>query len=90
MSDTTNRQILMDAGYEDSIVFENPDYDGAIIGVSEVGNVVYDFNRMVRWLSEEENISIEEAMDFICYNTIRALPYIGEGAPVIITMLEDL
>ena len=90
MKDTTNRQILIDAGYEDSIVFESPDYDGAIIGVSEDGAVVYDFNRMAVWLSEKENISIEEAIDFICFNTIGALPHIGEGAPVIITMLEDL
>lgn len=89
-NDVTNRHILMDAGYDDSIVFENPDYDDAIIGVSEDGSVVYDFNRMVSWLAEKDNISLDEAIDFICFNTIGVLPYIGDGAPIIITLLKDL
>ena len=28
----TKREILLDTGYEDSIIFENPDYDSAIVG----------------------------------------------------------
>lgn len=35
-----NRDLLLEMGYEDSIVFENPDYDEAIIGVTEDGRVV--------------------------------------------------
>ena len=30
-----NREILCDMGYNESIVFENPDYDSAIIGITE-------------------------------------------------------
>ena len=29
-----NREVLNNMGYEHSIVFENPDYDGVIIGIS--------------------------------------------------------
>lgn len=85
----TKRQILLDMGYEDSIVFENPDYDSAIVGVSDNGEVIYDFDKMVRWLMEEDGITAEEAADFICYNSIRSLPYVGEGAPIIMYSLLE-
>lgn len=85
-----NRQRLADAGYEESIVFENPDYDSAIIGVTDEGNVVYDFNKMVDHLMEHDGMERDEAVEFIEYNAVRALPYAGEGAPIIITMLKDL
>ena len=85
-----NRQILSDAGYEESIVFENPDYDSAIVGVTDEGNVVYDFWKMVDYLMEHDGMEMMEAVEFIEYNAVRALPYAGDGAPIIITMLKDL
>lgn len=30
----TRREMLAEQGYEDVVVFENPDYDSAIIGVT--------------------------------------------------------
>jgi hypothetical protein len=85
-----NREILCDAGYEESVVFENPDYDSAIVGVTDEGNVVYDFNKMVDHLVERDGMTRDEAVEFIEYNAVRALPYAGEKAPIIITMLKDL
>lgn len=38
---------------------------------------------MVNELMKTDNISCEEAIDFIEYNTIRALPYIN-NAPIIL------
>lgn len=35
-----NREILAEAGYEETIVFENPDYDNAIVGITEDGRAV--------------------------------------------------
>ena len=43
----TNKELLCDLGYEDSVVFDNPDYDEAIIGVSHDGRVIYDIDLMV-------------------------------------------
>lgn len=84
-------------GYENLIVFDNPDFDSAIIGISTDGCVVYDYNLvvydynlMVEHLSLEDNMSREDAADFIDYNTIRTLPYIGHGAPIIVNLLEDM
>ena len=82
------RELLCDMGYEDSIVFENPDYEQAIVGVSIDGNVVYDYNLMAEELIKE-GMTFEEAVEFIDYNVVRSLPYAGENAPIIMISLEE-
>lgn len=83
-----NRERLVEAGYDDAIVFENPDYDAAIIGIDEEGGrVIYDYEKMVKCLMDEDGMTEEEATDFIDYNTIRALPYAGPTAPIVMYSL---
>lgn len=85
MSDIApNRQLLMDLGYEEAIIFKNPDYDAAIVGISSDNRVVYDYDKMITCLMFEDDMTLEEAMDFIDYNTMRALPYAGEDGPIVI------
>ena len=84
-----NRDILNDIGLEDAIIFENPDYDDAIIGVTHDNKVVYSFEKMVQHLVRIDNMSEEDAIEFIEYNTIRAIPYFGPNEPVVL-MNEDL
>lgn len=79
---------LLDAGYEDVVYLVNYSYDDALIGVSQDGRAIYDYDKMVEWLVKEEEWSVEEAMEWIDYNTIRALPYMGEGAPIIMYPLN--
>ena len=74
---------LLEYGYEDVKYLTNYSYDDALIGVSEDGRAIYDYEKMVEWLMKEEGWTDEEAVDWIEYNTIRALPYMGEGAPII-------
>ena len=78
-----NKDILMDQGFENFIIFENPDYDSAIIGITEDNQVVYEYDKMIEHLIQEDDMSYEEAIDFISYNTIRSLPYAGQYAPII-------
>lgn len=78
-----NRELLNELGYEDLVVFENPDYDDAIIGVSHDDRVVYSFEKMVKCLIEEDGMTDEEAVEFIEYNTIRAIPYFPNG-PIVL------
>lgn len=85
----TARERLSELGYEDVVVFENYSYDDALIGVTEDNRAVYDFDKMVEWLCEKEGFSREEAIEWIEYNTIRALPYAGEDAPIIMYRLEE-
>lgn len=86
----SNRDLLVELGCEDVIVFENPSYDRAIIGVNEdFTRAVYDFDLMVESLMEDgDDMSYEDAVEFIEYNTIRALPYI-QNSPIIVRRLTE-
>lgn len=77
------KEWLCDGGYEDTIVLESPDYLSAITGISEDGRLIYSYHMMVEHLMHVEGMDAEEAMEFIDYNTVRALPYAGEKAPII-------
>ena len=74
---------LLGNGYEGVKYLTNFSYDDALIGVTEDDRAVYDYEKMVQWLVDTEEMTYEEAAEWIDYNTIRALPYMGEGAPVI-------
>ena len=72
--------ILIDSGYSDAIVFDNPSYTDAIIGITKDNNVVYDYDLMVEWLMKTEGFTAEDAADFISYNSSY---YYGNGYPII-------
>lgn len=88
-NERTARQILLDNGYEDVVIFENESYDSALIGVTEDNRAVYSYEKMVQWYMEKNQCSEEDAIEWIDYNTIRALPYIGERAPIVMYELND-
>jgi hypothetical protein len=69
--------------YEDTIVFNNPSFDESIIGITTNGNAVYNYDKMVQELMNDDGVSEQEAIDWIEYNTIRAIPYAGAMAPVV-------
>ena len=39
---------LNEMGYEDVVVFTDPDYDGCIVGVSTDSRAVYSYGKMVK------------------------------------------
>lgn len=79
---------IQDAGFDDVLLFDNPSYDDALIGVTEDGRAVYDFDKMVAWLVEHDGVDEIEAIEWIEYNAIRALPYEGDRAPIIMYPIE--
>ena len=78
-------EYIRELGYdpEDIIYFTNPSYDSAFVGISTDGRAIYDFELMVKYLVNDWKMTEEEAQEFIQYNTVRALPYIG-NSPIII------
>ena len=72
---------------EDSLVLDNQSYDNSIIGVTLDGRVVYDYDLMIQELMADDNCSVEDAIDWIEYNTLRAIPYMGDKAPIVIQSL---
>lgn len=78
------KDYLCELGYEDAVVLEKPDYLSAIVGVSEDGRVIYSYPKMLQHLVLNDGMTYEEAAEFVDYNTIGALPYMGEKKPIIL------
>lgn len=74
---------LLENGYEGVKFLTNYSYDDALIGITDDNRAVYDYEKMVQWLVDNEEFSYEEATEWIDYNTSRAISYMGEEAPVI-------
>ena len=85
----TNRDLLIHNGYEDITVFENPSFEGALIGVSSDNRAIYSYDAMVKSAIQQEGWTEEEAMDWIDYNTIRSLSYIENGPIILYSLLDD-
>ena len=87
---TPRRDLLNELGLEESIVFENPDYDSAIIGYDTNDNrVIYDYESMAEHLMNVDGMTYEEAIEFIEYNTLRAIPYAGSNPPIVLQRIDD-
>lgn len=84
------KDLLREMGYEDTVVFENPSYIKVIIGISDVGGLCYSYEKMIQCLMEEDGMNYEEAMEFIDYNTVRALPYTSSYGNRPIIVYNDL
>ena len=69
--------------------FVNPDYIDAIVGISDDGRLVYAYSKMIENLMLSDNMSYEDATEFIDYNTVRSIPYMGEHAPIIVYGISD-
>ena len=82
-------QKLLDNGYENVLVFKNDSYDTALIGVSHDNRAIYSFEKMVDWLCNRDGMTHDEAVEWIEYNTIRAIPYFGDKAPIVMYGLID-
>lgn len=53
---------LIEEGYEDVVFFTDYSYDEALIGVDTDNRAVYDFNKMVRWLIEKEDLTMNKKL----------------------------
>lgn len=79
------KEVLHEQDHDNTVLFENPSYINSIVGINDDGQLVYSYELMIEWLMKQDGMEDEtEAMEFIDYNTIRAIPYAGPLAPVVI------
>ena len=65
-------------------MFENPAFVDAIVGFdTHHKKVVYEYEKMAESLMKEDDMTAEEAVEFIDYNTLRTVPYM-ENPPIIV------
>lgn len=87
------RDALCNMGHADAVIFDGPDFDEAILGVTDEGQVVYDYELMVECLMKQDQIGRIEAIESIEYNTMRALEYMNlpdarEKPPIVMNRLH--
>ena len=86
------KNLLNELGYDDAVVFDNNlgyDYASAFVGFSEDGRAIYDYELMIKHIVDSgDDMDEEAAIEWIDYNTIRALPYAGEMAPIIMYPID--
>ena len=63
-------------------------YADAIVGITYDGNhIIYSVEKFAECLKKED-LTDEETADWISYNTARAIPYMGEYAPILMNEME--
>lgn len=65
--------------YPDAILLDG--LNGGIVGIDVDGHIVYSYDKCVECMVKQ-GMTDEEAMEWIDYNTIRAIPYMGENKPI--------
>ena len=69
---------------DDVMLIDNDALCDSLIGITTDGRAVYDYEKMVDEFMNNEGWDDIEAMEYIDYNIVRALPYYYDKAPVII------
>lgn len=90
MIEYNNIKELLESVEEGTIILEPQNtFNSAIIGVTHDNkHLVYDYYKIVEGFMTSDNMSEEEALDYIEYNTIRSLDYMDyEYRPIIINMV---
>jgi len=68
--------------------FEPASYDAAIIGLhideDSAAHVVYSQDKVIEIIMAGGSMSYAEAEEFYDYNTLRAIPYMGAGYPIMV------
>ena len=63
-------------------------FDDAIIGLEPLsGKVIYDIDMMVQVLVTQEELTLEEAVEYLDFNVLNA--YVGENTPIYIQTLDN-
>lgn len=75
-ADNSVDSMIIENGLRGSLMFRDPDFESAIIGYDvETKSIIYSYDLMVQSLCEEEGMTLEDAVEFIDYNTLRGLKY---------------
>ena len=76
-------EFLEAQGHEETVFFEHPSMVKAITGITDSEQLIYDYNLMIEAAMEEEGWTCEEAIEWIEYNTLRSIPYMGRYHPIV-------
>lgn len=83
--------VLEEYGFDcnEVIIFDNPSYDDAIVGITTSGKAVYDYDEIINCLVNRDGMTYEEAIEWLEFNTVRAAQYNGDN-PIIIYRIDAI
>ena len=76
--------------HEEAAIFNIPSYDNSIVGITDDGHIIYDYDKMIEEFMSENNVTMQEAIEFVEYNTLRTIPYIEEAVRPIIMFRAEI
>jgi hypothetical protein len=87
------REMTMREEFEGqpTVFLDPPELDVAILGTTLVqGNevLVYSYQGLIEAFMALDGLDYESASEWVEYNTLRALPYMGKAAPVVVYLRE--
>ena len=74
------REYLEEQRHEGTTFFENPSFVKAITGITESGQLIYDYEP---YYAGEYGWEYDDAVDWIEENTLRTIPYMGSVHPIV-------
>lgn len=77
------REYLEEQQHEGTTFFESPSFVKAITGITERGQLIYDYDLMIDAIMEETGWEYDDAVDWIEENTLRTIPYMGSVHPIV-------
>tara|TARA_R110001592_G_scaffold142674_3_gene364896 strand:+ start:5451 stop:5783 length:333 start_codon:yes stop_codon:yes gene_type:complete len=89
---------LIEKGLIDFVILEpQDDFNKAVVGYDEKQNrLIYDYEKIVEAIAEsflDEERSLEsaynDALEWVNFNTLRSVPYMGKYRPIIISWDYD-
>ena len=69
------------------IVLEGDEFADGAIGLTDDNHIIYDYEKLVESLSKQEDMTEEDAIDWLEFNTIPSIPYMSSYGkePIIMT-----
>ena len=61
-------------------------FDKSIVGISSDGRIIYNYTSMICELIDDDHCSWDDAQEWIDYNTMRTLPYLGAMRPIVVDL----
>lgn len=76
------KEIMIESDAEESYVLD--DYSEAFIGITNSGQAVYDYDKMVEIAQRDYEISATEAADYIQCNVLGFIPHSDSRYPIVV------
>lgn len=79
-----DKETVLNLIEDDVTFFEPEEYFEAVIGLTTDGRLVYSREKIIGILMDVNGMTNEEAEEWVEFNMVRTLPYMGEKHPEIL------